>query len=190
MRELIIAIRNFFVLWVLTALIYPFLMIFISQTAFPFQANGSLIINSQQQVIGSTLIGQNFSREGYFWSRPSTINYSEGEDYAPTGVSGASNIAPGNPDLIQRIRVQVTKLSSQGIKPTADLLYTSASGLDPHITIEAAIAQIPRVAKSRSLSPDQVQALIAQNTDAPFLGIFGEPSVNVLKLNLSLDNQR
>jgi len=186
-RETITGIRATLVLWILTALIYPFLMIFIGQVFFPYQANGSLITNNQGQVIGSALIGQSFSSERYFWSRPSSINYSEGEDAAPTGVSGASNLAPSNPELIIRIQETIAQLQEAGIEPTADLVYASGSGLDPHISIEAARRQIERVAQARSLETNQVETLIRQYTDGRFLGIFGEPGVNVLRLNLALD---
>lgn len=186
-REFIIAFRNTFSLWLLTALIYPFLIIFFGQVAFPYQANGSLITNNQGQVIGSALIGQSFSSDRYFWSRPSTTNYSEGKDAAPTGVSGASNLAPSNSELITRIQKETQRLQQAGIKPTADLVYTSGSSLDPHITPEAAQAQLERVAKTRNISVEKIQPLISQNTDGRFIGIFGEPGVNVLKLNLALD---
>lgn len=191
------AIRVTLVIWVLTAIIYPLIAIAIGQIFFPFQANGSLLKNSQGQIVGSALIGQVFSSSQYFQSRPSTTNYSSfsAKERDPknvgqtTGVSGASNLAPGNPDLLKRIKTSVTQLQQQGIRPTADLVYTSGSSLDPHITVAAANAQIERVARSRSLSPDQIKTQIAQNTDGRFLGIFGEPGVNVLKLNLALDMQ-
>ncbi len=186
-REFIIAVRNTFSLWLLTTLIYPFFIILLGQVAFPYQANGSLITNSQGQVIGSALIGQSFNSDRYFWSRPSTVNYSEGQDAAPTGVSGASNLAPSNPELIIRIQQEIKKLQQAGIEPTYDLVYASGSGLDPHITPEAALSQLERVAKTRNISLEQIQPLISQNTDGRFLGIFGEPGVNVLKLNLALD---
>lgn len=185
--ELMIGVRNTFVLWVITAIFYPALLLIIGQVAFPYQANGSLIKNAQGEIIGSALIGQSFTSERYFWSRPSTINYSQGEDSAPTGISGASNLAPSNPDLITRIQQEITRLQQAGIEPTADLVYTSGSGLDPHITQEAAQVQVARVAQYRSISPEEIQELIVQNTDKRFLGIFGEPGVNVLKLNLDLD---
>ncbi|WNZ49121.1 K(+)-transporting ATPase subunit C [Leptolyngbya boryana CZ1] len=204
-REAGRAVRSTFVLWVLTALIYPFVMIAIGQIAFPFQANGSLINNAQGQPIGSALIGQPFTSDRYFNSRPSTTNYSTADPKADslgvlkTGVSGASNLAPSNPALLDRIRGQsdldgkttivgdIPRLQKAGVKPTADLVYTSGSSLDPHITPEAAKAQIDRVAKARGLQPNQIEALITQNTENRFLGIFGEPGVNVLKLNLALD---
>jgi K+-transporting ATPase ATPase C chain len=208
-REMIVGIRSTLVLWVLTAILYPLLILLIGQVAFPYQANGSMIKNAQGQVVGSALIGQPFASEKYFQSRPSTTSYSTGdhkkeedvEGVLKTGTSGASNLAPSNtaqllkdnrkpddPDLIKRIRGDVDKLKQAGIQPTADLVYTSGSSLDPHISVEAAKAQIQRVAKVRSLNPNQVELLINQNTDGRFLGIFGEPGVNVLKLNLALDS--
>jgi K+-transporting ATPase ATPase C chain len=195
----------------LTALLYPLLMLLIGQVVFPYQANGSLIRNDQGRVAGSALIGQPLSSDQYFWSRPSTTNYSSftAQERDPenvgqtTGVSGASNLAPSNtqqllkdnrkpdePDLIKRIREETNKLNQAGIKPTADLVYTSGSSLDPHISVEAAKAQIQRVAKARSLNPNQVEILVSKYTDDRFLGIFGEPGVNVLKLNLALDGQK
>ena len=157
--------------------------------------------------MGSSLIGQPFSSDRYFWGRPSTTNYSSfaTEDYAPTkgdnlsqktGISGASNLAPSNSDLLKRgndkegfqgVQVELDRLKKAGIKPTADLVYTSGSSLDPHISLEAARAQIQRIATVRSLNLNQVEMLVAKNTDGRFIGIFGEPGVNVLKLNLALD---
>ena len=139
--------------------------------------------------------------------RPSTTNYSSfaTEDYAPTkaenlsqttGTSGSSNLAPSNSALLKRgnekegfqgVQVELDRLKKAGIKPTADLVYTSGSSLDPHISLEAARAQIQRIATVRSLNLNQVEMLVAKNTDGRFLGIFGEPGVNVLKLNLALD---
>ena len=208
-RDIITGIRSTLVLWVLTALIYPLFLIGVGQAALPYQANGSLIKNVQGQVIGSALIGQPFASDRYFQSRPSTTSYSTADpkddknNVLKTGVSGASNLAPSNtaqllkdnrqldaPDLIKRIREDVDKLKQAGIQPTADLVYTSGSSLDPHISIEAARAQIQRVAKARALNPNQVELLVAKNTDGRFLGIFGEPGVNVLKLNLALDSSK
>jgi K+-transporting ATPase ATPase C chain len=155
-RDIITGIRSTLVLWVWTALLYPLLMLLIGQVVFPHQANGSLIRNAQEKVAGSALIGQPFSSDQYFWSRPSTTNYSSftAEERDPenvgqtTGVSGASNLAPSNtqqllkdnrkpdePDLIKRISEDVNKLNQAGIKPTADLVYTSGSSLDPHINL-------------------------------------------------------
>jgi potassium-transporting ATPase KdpC subunit len=204
-HESIKAIRVTVVLWILVAVIYPTIMLTVGQVAFSNQANGSLIKNAQGEVIGSALIGQPFTSDRYFNSRPSTSNYSSANPQndsmgiLKTGVSGASNLAPSNPALLDRIQGkadpepgkaiigELSRLKTAGIQPTADLLYASGSSLDPHITPEAAKAQIDRVARTRSLQPNQLEVLIAQNTDHRFLGIFGEPGVNVLKLNLALD---
>ncbi|MEI6428255.1 MAG: K(+)-transporting ATPase subunit C [Pseudanabaena sp. ELA607] len=199
------AIRTTLVLWLITAVIYPLVMVAVGQIAFPFQANGSIINNSQGKPVGSALIGQPFNTARYFNSRPSSTSYSTADPkkddagILKTGVSGASNLAPSNPTLLERIKGKTdadltkaiigdwTKLQSAGIVPTADLLYSSGSSLDPHITPEAAQGQINRIAKARNLSPQQLTDLISQNTDGRFLGIWGEPGVNVLKLNLALD---
>ena len=204
-REIGKAIRTTLVLWVLVAVIYPFAMLAISQLAFPYQANGSLLKNAQGQVVGSALIGQPFTSDRYFNSRPSSTSYSTADPkkddagVLKTGVSGASNLAPSNLALLDRIKGKsdpdpkkaiagdLPRLQQAGIKPTADLIYTSGSNLDPHITLEAARAQIQRVAGVRKLQPNRLEILISQNTDDRSFGIFGEPGVNVLKLNLALD---
>ena len=207
-REIGRAIRTTLVLWVLVAVIYPFAMLAISQLAFPYQANGSLLKNAQGQVVGSALIGQPFTSDRYFNSRPSSTSYSTADPkkddagVLKTGVSGASNLAPSNLALLDRIKGKsdpdptkaiagdLPRLQQAGIKPTADLIYTSGSSLDPHITPEAARAQIQRVAGVRKLQPNRLEILISQNTDDRSFGIFGEPGVNVLKLNLALDALR
>ena len=211
-REAGRAVRSTLVLWVITAIAYPLIMIAFGQIVFPFQANGSLLKNAKGDVVGSALIGQPFTSDKYFNSRPSTTSYSTADpgkdkDGKPldtagvlsTGVSGASNLAPSNPALLDRIKGKsdpdpkkaiegdLPRLQKAGVKPTADLIYTSGSSLDPHITPDGAAAQIARVAKTRGLQPNQLEDLIKQNTDGRFLGIFGEPGVNVLKLNLALD---
>ena len=191
-RETSRAIRMTLVLWVLTALLYPGLMLLVG-FVFPYQANGSLITNAQGTNVGSALIGQPFASDQYFNSRPSTTSYSTADPKADengvlkTGVSGASNLAPSNPDLLKRIQEDVGKFKQAGVQPTADLVYTSGSSLDPHISVAAANAQVERVARARSLQVNDVQSLISQTTDGRFLGIFGEPGVNVLKLNLALN---
>lgn len=181
-RETIKAIRLSLVLWVLTAIIYPLIITVIGGVFFPFQANGSIVENLEGQKFGSALIGQSFSAEQYFQPRPSTIAYSQGEAKL-TGLSGASNLAPSNPTLLKRIETAI----EEGTPPIADLVYTSGSGLDPHITLEAAQAQLERVADARNLSTDEITLLIAEHTQGRFLGIFGEPGVNVLRLNYALD---
>ena len=207
MNEIIKAIRTTLVLWILVAVIYPFGILAIAQLPFlSNQANGSLIRNAQGQIVGSALIGQPFTSDKYFNSRPSTTNYStanpqkDDAGILKTGVSGASNLAPSNPDLLNRMKGKsdpdpskaiagdIPRLQTAGIKPTADLIYTSGSSLDPHITPEAAKAQIQKVALARKVEPSKLETLIQQNTDRRFLGIFSEDGVNVLKLNLALDS--
>lgn len=195
-REISRAVRVTLVLWVLTAVIYPLLILLVGQLPFlQAQANGSLVQNLNGQPVGSALIGQVFTSDRYFQSRPSTTNYSsftkqeqDSENVGQrTGVSGASNLAPSNPDLLKRIKEQSTSLEQAGIQPIADLVYTSGSSLDPHITQDAAQAQLDRVAKVRNLSTEQLIPLISKHTQGRFLGIFGEPGVNVLNLNRELD---
>lgn len=195
MNEIIKSLRITLTLWVLVAVIYPLGMLAIAQFPFlSYQANGSMIRNAQGQVIGSALIGQPFTSDRYFHSRPSTTSYStvdpnkDDANILKTGVSGASNLAPSNPDLLKRIKTDLSKLQQSGNSVTADLVYTSGSSLDPHITPESAKAQIARIAQVRKVEPSQLEKLIDQNTDARFLGIFGEDGVNVLKLNLALDS--
>jgi potassium-transporting ATPase KdpC subunit len=162
-------------------------MLIFGQVALPFQANGSILKNSQSVAIGSALIGQPFTSDRYFWSRPSAVNYSTDKTAAATGVSAGSNLAASNPDLSKRIKIEIDRLKLAGIKPTNDLVYTSGSGLDPHISILAAQNQIPHVAKARGLETNRVEIIMTQSIDDRFLGIFGEPGVNVLNLNLALD---
>ena len=173
-------------LTVLLGVVYPLAITGISQIAFPHQANGSLV-TLEGKVIGSDLIGQNFIRSEYFQPRPSAAG--------PGGYdgmsSGGSNLGPTNQRLLDRIRASVEKFRREnpeydGPIP-ADLVTASASGLDPHISPDSALAQAPRVAAARKLSGDKVRRLIAQNMEQPDLGLLGEPRVNVLRLNLALD---
>ncbi len=207
-RELAKALRFTIVMWLLVAVIYPFLMLVVGQGLFSAQANGSLIYGANGQVIGSSLIGQPFSSERYFKSRPSAINFSVADPkdalqakILKTGISGASNFAPGDKALFERIGVKFDasgekiygdfpRLKQAGISPTADLIYASGSGLDPHITPAAAKAQIASLSQTRQISPEKLESLIQENTDGRFLGIFGEDGVNVLKLNLALDRAK
>lgn len=204
-REIGRALRATFLLWVLTAVLYPLLALGIGQTLVPYQANGSLLKNDQGAVVGSALIGQTFTGDRYFNSRPSTTNYSTADPQQDealvlkTGISGASNLAPSNPALLERIQGKpdpdpqkatlgaIPQLKAAGIPLAADLVYTSGSSLDPHITPATARSQMARVAQARGLSANQLEALIQESIDGRFLGIFGEPGVNVLKLNLRLD---
>jgi potassium-transporting ATPase KdpC subunit len=167
---------------------YPLAVTGISQLILPKQANGSLV-TAGGKVVGSELIGQNFSKPEYFHPRPSAAG---DKGYDATSSSG-SNFGPTNKKLIDRVAASVDQFRKenpdyQGPIP-ADLLTASASGLDPHISSDSARAQAARVAKARGASIDQVNQFIAQYTEQPDLGFLGEPRVNVLKLNLALDRQ-
>ena len=188
-QDLLKSIRIVIVLWVITAVLYPLLTWGIGQTLFSTQANGSLVFNTQGKPIGSTLIGQPFKSDRYFWSRPSTIEYATQPEVAKTGASGASNLAPSNPALFDRIKPEAQRLQQANIKLTADMLYTSGSGLDPHISLESAQAQISRLSKVRGIDANQLQLLINKAIDDRILWVLGEPGVNVLKLNLLLDQK-
>lgn len=173
---------------ILFGVVYPLVITGICQTVFPHQANGSLIA-SGGTVIGSELIGQNFAKAEYFQPRPSAA----GNDGYDATASGGSNFGPTNQKLIDRVKGSVEKFRKDnpdyhGPIP-ADLLTSSASGLDPHISPASAEAQAPRVAKARGIAFDQVSGLIAQHIENPDLGLLGEPRVNVLMLNVALDRQ-
>lgn len=189
-REVIRAIRITLALWLLTAIIYPLFILLIAQVPFlQEKANGSIVYNFKDEPIGSALIGQQFRDERYFHGRPSTVRYSQGKQAKPTGISGASNLAPSNPELLKRIVEQANQLKDENIQPLPDLIYTSGSGLDPHISIKAAREQLDRVARARGVREDEIRPLIDKYTDQRFLWIFGEPGVNVLRLNYALDLQ-
>ena len=182
------ALRINIFLLILLGIGYPLAVTGISQLAFPHQANGSLITKNGQ-VIGSELIGQNFTKPEYFQPRPSAAG---NDGYDPT-ASGGSNYGPTNQKLIDRVKASAAKFHKdnpdyQGPIP-ADLLTASGSGLDPDISPASAQAQEARVAKARGISQDQIGQLVAQYTKSPDLGLLGEPRVNVLKLNLALDQQ-
>ena len=189
-RAIVRAIRVTLILWLLTAIIYPLFILLVAQIPlFQHQAKGSIIVDLNNEPIGSALIGQTFTSEEYFHSRPSSVLYSQGKKAQPTGISGSSNLAPTNPELLNRILETANELQDESIDPRADLIYVSGSGLDPHITFKSAMQQLNRVASARNLRPDQVYPFVVKYTKGRFLNIFGEPGVNVLRLNYALDLQ-
>ncbi len=182
------AISLFFLLSAVTGIVYPFVVTGIARIVLPEQAAGSMILRDGK-AIGSALIGQNFTDPKYFWGRPSATGP---YPYNATASSG-SNLGPLNPALAAAVkeRVDALKAADPGnIKPIpADLVTASGSGLDPHISPDAAEYQAARVAEARGLPQSKVTALIEQNTEGRQWGLFGEPRINVLKLNLALDNE-
>jgi potassium-transporting ATPase KdpC subunit len=182
-KNLQIAFLMTLVTTVLLGIVYPWVVTGLAQWWFPRQANGELIRRGGQ-IVGSTLIGQPFTQPGYFQSRPS--NAGSGYDAAN---SGASNLAPTNQALIERVSAGVKTLRAEN--PTApipvDLVTSSGSGLDPHISPAAAEFQVPRVARERGLTEEAVRELVKKHTEDRQLGFLGEPRVNVLELNLDLD---
>ena len=181
---------------VITGLVYPLAMTGIAGLAFPHQANGSLI-DRDGKVIGSELIGQNFASGGYFHGRPSATTDTDPKDASKTvpapynaANSSGSNAGPTSKALLDRIAEDVKKLKAEnpGDSIPADLVTTSASGLDPDISPAAALFQIPRIAKARKISKDKLRQLVEENTAGRW-GILGEPHVNVLRLNMSLDTR-
>jgi K+-transporting ATPase ATPase C chain len=186
MNQLSIAIRATVVLTVLTGLAYPLAVTGLAQTLFHRQANGSLI-QVHGKVAGSELIGQRFTRPEYFHGRPSAA----GNDGYDATSSGGSNLGPTNQKLFDRVQADVKKFRAENPGFTgpipADLLTSSGSGLDPHISPASAEAQVARVAAVRGVAPDRVSELVARHVEGRQWGLFGEPRVNVLLLNLDLD---
>lgn len=187
MKDFITSILLLIFFTVLLGGIYPLAVTALSQVVFPAQANGSLIKNEKGEIVGSELIGQKFESEKYFHSRPS----SAGEGYDAAASSG-SNLGPTSQNLIDRVKGGAEKLQAENPsqKIPVELLTTSASGLDPHISPFAAEFQIPRIAATRNISETDLRNLLAKFTEGRQFGIFGEPRVNVLKLNLALDNTK
>jgi potassium-transporting ATPase KdpC subunit len=180
---------------VLTGLAYPLAMTGIAELVFPHQANGSLI-ERDGKVIGSTLIGQNFAGETYFHGRPSATTDTDPNDASKTvpapynaANSGGSNAGPTAKSLIDRMKDDAGKLATENpsLPVPVDLVTTSASGLDPDITPAAALFQVPRVAKARSVPEERVRQLVVEQTQGRLFGLIGEPRANVLGLNLALD---
>jgi K+-transporting ATPase ATPase C chain len=182
-KHFVTSIMMTIVTTILLGLIYPLVMTGLTQLIFPRQANGSLI-TANGKIVGSHLIGQTFSSPGYFRSRPSAA----GNGY-DAGNSSGSNLGPTNKMLVDRMTGDIQKAQAENPNTPVpmDLVTTSASGLDPHISPEAAAFQVPRIARERGMSEADVSALVANHTEARQFGFLGEPRVNVLELNLDLD---
>jgi K+-transporting ATPase ATPase C chain len=185
MKNLITAILMTIVTTILFGLIYPLAVTGLAQVIFPEKANGQLIKRSDGTVIGSRLIGQPFSSPGYFRSRPSAA----GVNGYDAGASSGSNLGPTNQKLIERVKADAQKLQIEnpGKPLPIDLVTTSGSGLDPHISPAAAEFQVPRVARERGIGEEELRRIIARHTEGRQFGFLGEPTVNVLELNLDLD---
>jgi potassium-transporting ATPase KdpC subunit len=196
LREIRPAIVVLVALTLITGLVYPLVITGIAQVAFPRQANGSMI-ERDGKVIGSALIGQDFESDKYFHGRPSATTAPDPKDASKTvpapynaANSGGSNLGPSNKALVDRVKGDLAKLQKEnpGTPVPEDLVTTSASGLDPDISPEAALFQVPRVAKARNVPEERVRQLVEDNTAGRLFGLLGEPRVNVLKLNIALDH--
>src|SRR5215813_1586075 len=188
MKNLITAILMTIVTTVLLGLIYPLVVTGLAQVIFPDQANGQLIRSGDGTIIGSRIIGQPFAGPGYFRSRPSAAG-AAGYD---AGASSGSNLGPTNQKLVDRVKADVDKLQAEnpGQPVPIDLVTTSGSGLDPHISPAAAEFQVPRIARERKMSENEVRRIVSSHTEGRQFGFLGEPRVNVLELNLDLDRQK
>jgi potassium-transporting ATPase KdpC subunit len=195
LREIRPAIVVLVALTLITGLVYPLAMTGIAQVIFPYQANGSLI-QKDGKVVGSELIGQNFTNDKYFHGRPSATTAPDPKDASKTIPapynavnSSGSNLGPSNKALVDRVKDDIAKLQKEnpGTPVPIDLVTTSASGLDPEISPEGALFQVPRIAKARNLPEDRIRQLVEDNTEGRLFGLLGEPRVNVLQLNLALD---
>ena len=189
MKTMTIALRMTIVTLVLTGLLYPFVITGLAQVLFPWRANGSLITDEKGQVVGSELIAQGFSNPAYFQPRPSAA----GEKGYDATASGGSNLGPTSKKLQDRINADLKRLKAENPEATepvpAELVTASASGLDPHLSPKGMLWQVPRVAKARGIAPDRVKTVVEANIKDRTLGILGEPTVNVLLVNLALDRQ-
>ena len=195
LREIRPAIVVLVALTLITGLAYPLVMTGIAQALFPRQAQGSLV-ERNGKVVGSELIGQVFESDKYFHGRPSATTAPDPNDATKTvpapynaANSGGSNLGPSNKALVDRVQGDMDKLKQENASAPvpADLVTTSASGLDPHISPEAALFQVPRIAKARNLPEGRIRQLVADHTEGRLFGLLGEPRVNVLLLNLALD---
>lgn len=188
MKNLRTAILMTIVTTVLLGMIYPLAVLGLAQLIFPDKANGQLLKRADGTVIGSRIIGQPFGGPGYFHSRPSAAGVA-GYD---AGASSGSNLGPTNQKLIDRVKGDVEKLQAEnpGKPVPIDLVTTSGSGLDPHISPAGAEFQVPRVARARHMTEEQLRQIVAAHTEGRQFGFLGEPAVNVLELNLDLDSKK
>lgn len=188
MKNLITAVLMTIVTTILLGLIYPLAVTGIAQLAFPDQANGQLIKRNDGTIVGSRIIGQPFGGSGYFHSRPSAAG-AAGYD---AGASSGSNLGPTSQKLVDRVKADAARVQAEnpGQPVPVDLVTTSASGLDPHISPAAAQFQVPRVARERGLSENEIQQMVASHTEDRTFGFLGEARVNVLELNLDLDSKK
>ena len=184
MKDMLTTLRLVILSLIVCCVLYPAVLLAFGQIVVPWKANGSLIRHDNGTILGSVQLAQAFTQPRYFWPRPSAVDYN-------ASATGGSNLSPTNPLLSERAKALIGRYGLQeGQRLPADLVAASGSGMDPHITIEAARFQAPRVASARHLPLDRVYQLIEQNTDVSTLRVFGgEPVVNVLKLNVALDAQ-
>jgi len=183
MKKIVQSLKAYVIFSILLGLIYPLAITFIAQLAMPYKANGSLI-KKDGKVIGSSLIGQGFTKPEYFQSRPSAVNYDATN-------SGATNLGPSSKKLMDATAQNIMKIRKdnalqEDTAVPADMVLSSASGLDPHISLENALIQAERISKLRGIPVIILKGMIAENTDPDFVGIWGRPGVNVLKLNMAL----
>ncbi|MET0867298.1 MAG: K(+)-transporting ATPase subunit C [Pseudorhodoplanes sp.] len=195
LKEIRPAIMLLIAMTLITGLAYPLTLTGIAGLLFPYQASGSLL-ERDGKVVGSGLIGQEFNGDGYFHGRPSATTAADPNDASKTVTapynaanSAGSNLGPTNKALIERVQGDVDKLKKEnpGVAVPIDLVTTTASGLDPHVSPEGALFQVPRVAKARNMPEDRVRQLVNERIEGRMLGLIGEPRVNVLQLNLALD---
>jgi K+-transporting ATPase ATPase C chain len=194
-RQIRAALVTLGLMTLLTGILYPLLVTGLAQGIFPRQAGGSLLARGGPQgrgdaLVGSALVGQPFTDPGWFWGRLSAT----GPFPYNAAASSGSNLGPSNPALLEAVKARIEALRSAdpgNSRPIpADLVTASGSGLDPHVSVEAALYQVPRVARARGLAEEQVQQLVERRVEPRQLGILGEPRVNVLKLNLALEDLR
>jgi K+-transporting ATPase ATPase C chain len=184
-----IATRTTLVTIVLTGLVYPFVMTGVAQILFPWRANGSLVTDEKGEVVGSELVAQGFANPAYLQPRPSAA----GEKGYDAASSSGSNLGPTSKKLQDRIKEDLKRLKEENPDASgpvpADLVTASGSGLDPHVSPQGALWQVPRIAKARGVAPDRVKTLVNANVEGRTFGVLGEPRVNVLLVNLALDRQ-